>query len=68
MTELKPCPKCKDSWLYASNGDYYSGYESFGYRVKCSCGYAWKIVGWHPTEKEAIDSWNRRVNNEPDDT
>lgn len=67
MTELKPCPKCKDSWLYVSNGDYYSGYESFGCRVKCSCGYAWEILGWYSTKEEAINAWNRRVNNEPAD-
>ena len=30
--KLKPCPKCNKSWLYVSDGDYYSDYESNGYR------------------------------------
>ena len=58
-TELKPCPYCKNSWLYASDGGYTSGYESKGYRVECLCGFAWKSIGWQKTEKEAIEAWNR---------
>lgn len=60
--KLKPCPKCNKSWLYVSDGDYYSDYESKGYRVNCSCGYAWKAISWQKTEQEAIQEWNRRVN------
>ena len=61
--KLKPCPFCGDAWIYASVGDYGSGYESFGYRVECVCGYAWKAIGWHKTKQEAIDAWNRRADN-----
>lgn len=58
MSNLKSCQYCGDAWLYASEGDYGSGYESFGYRVECTCGYAWKAIGWRKTKQEAIDAWN----------
>jgi len=61
--ELKPCPHCQTSWLFVSDGDYYSGYESYGFRVNCQCGYAWGTISWQPTEEQAIEMWNRRVNN-----
>ena len=64
IERLKPCPFCKDIWLFVSDGDYYSGYESFGYRVNCQCGFAWKAITWKKTKKEAIEAWNRRTNNE----
>lgn len=63
MTELKTCPYCGDAWLYVSDGNYNSGYESFGYRVKCECGFAWRAVPWCKTEEEAVNEWNRRVDN-----
>lgn len=62
--ELKPCPHCKTSWLFVSDGDYYSGYESYGFRVNCQCGYAWEAIQWQPTEDKAIEEWNRRVQND----
>lgn len=40
----KNCPFCDDIWIYVSDGDYYSGYEAFGYRVGCRCGFAWKTI------------------------
>ena len=58
--ELLGCPKCGEIWLYASVGDYGSGYENHGYRVNCKCGFAWKTIEWKPTEKEVIATWNRR--------
>lgn len=61
MIELKPCPKCNDAWMYASVGVHSSGYETYGYRVKCKCGYAWKTISWHDTAKGAIEAWNRRA-------
>ena len=57
-SRLKPCPYCKDSWLYVSDGDYGSGYESKGYRVECQCGFAWKSMGWKKNKEEAIKEWN----------
>ncbi len=59
--ELKPCPKCNKSWIYVSDGDYYS---TKGYRINCSCGYAWKTISWQKTKQETIEVWNRRLNNE----
>ena len=35
--DLKPCPSCGDAWVYASTGDYGSGYKHYGYRVNCRC-------------------------------
>ena len=60
-TRLKPCPFCHDAWMYVSDGGYTSGYESYGYRIECRCGWAWKQIGWQKTEEEAIEKWNRRV-------
>ena len=65
--QLKPCPHCQTSWLFVSDGDYYSGYESYGFRVNCQCGYAWKAIQWQSTEDKAIEEWNRRVNNGQED-
>ena len=62
--ELKPCPFCHQSWLYASTGDYGSGYEAHGYRVECRCGFAWKAITWQKTKQEAIEEWNKVVNND----
>lgn len=59
--KLKPCPCCKESWLYSSTGDYSSGYESLGYRVNCKCGYAWFNTKFCKTKREAMESWNRRI-------
>ena len=64
MPKLKPCPFCGDSWVYASVGDYTSGYENFGYRVECKCGFAWGAINWCETKEEAIRAWNRRVSDE----
>lgn len=63
-SKLKPCPRCKTSWFYVSKGDYCSGYEAFGCRVDCLCGFAWKAISWQKTEEEAVEAWNRRANDE----
>ena len=47
--------------MYVSDGDYYSGYESYGYRVECRCRWAWKQIGWQKTREEAVEKWNRKV-------
>lgn len=61
MDKLKPCPKCGDAWLYVSVGDWASGYECYGFRVNCKCGYAWKTLdAWFPNKEQAIKEWNRR--------
>lgn len=62
--ELKPCPFCKQIWLYASENDCGSDYKALGYRVECRCGFAWKAITWHKTKQEAIEAWNRRANDE----
>ena len=62
--ELKPCPYCGDTWIYASENDYGSGYKARGYRVACKCGYAWRVYRkWHKNKQSAIDTWNERCNN-----
>lgn len=60
-SRIKPCPHCHDAWMYVSDGGYTSGYESYGYRIECRCGWAWKQIGWRKTEEEAIEKWNRKV-------
>ena len=60
-TKIKHCPHCHDAWMYVSDGDYCSGYESDGYRVECRCHWAWKQIGWQQTKEEAIEKWNRKV-------
>lgn len=57
--KIKPCPLCGTAWLYASFGDYGSGYESNGYRINCRCGYAWKTISWQDTEDKAAEEWNK---------
>ena len=57
--KLKPCPYCGDIWLYVSDGDYYSGYEAYGYRVECQCGFAWNAISWCNTREQAINEWNK---------
>lgn len=61
--EIKPCPCCGTAWIYASVWDYGSGYESYGYRIQCRCGYAWKTIKWRDSEDEAIKEWNAEVSN-----
>ena len=64
MIDLKPCPFCGDISLYVSDGDYYSGYESHGYRVSCKCHYAWKVVPWCNTKEQAAREWNKMAGEE----
>lgn len=61
---IKPCPDCGQAWVYASVGDYGSGYEYDGYRMQCRCGYAWKTIKWHDNRDEAIKEWNAEVSND----
>lgn len=58
--EILPCPLCNEAWLYVSDGDYYSGYEAYGFKVKCQCGNAWSKTDWCKTREEAINLWNKR--------
>jgi len=59
--QLKPCPKCNTSWLYVSEGDYGSGYESKGYKVNCQCGNAWETTSFVNSREKAITDWNKQV-------
>ena len=38
MIKQLPCPKCGDSWIFASEYDYGSDYENLGYQGTCKCG------------------------------
>lgn len=60
-SKLRPCPCCGEINLYVSDGDYYSGYESNGYRVSCKCHFAWNAIPWCDTEEEAVSRWNEVV-------
>lgn len=66
IPNIKPCPFCSSAWIYASIGDYGSGYESYGYRIECRCGHAWKTIKWCDSENEAIKKWNAEVSNDSD--
>lgn len=61
MEELKKCPHCNDIWFYVSDGDYYSGYEAYGVRVQCKCGFAWKNSDWEKTREEAATKWRQTL-------
>ena len=63
MENLLTCPKCGDISLYVSNRDFYSGYESRGYRVSCKCHFAWDTISWCKTEEETINKWNNEIKN-----
>ena len=64
VAKIKPCPICGTAWVYASVGDYGSGYEYKGYRIECKCGFAWKTINWHDNKDEAIKEWNAEVSND----
>ena len=52
MTEVKQCEcggKAETAYIFAKN---------YNYKKMCTkCG---KQTGWHNTEAEAIEAWNRR--------
>ena len=64
IPNIKPCPFCGTAWIYASIGDYGSGYEYNGYRIECKCGFAWKTIKWCNSKDEAIKEWNAEVSND----
>ena len=67
MTELKPCPFCGRSFLevgHVFNPDAFWDGGLLGedyYRI--SCGYCNLVMKWD-TEREAIEAWNRRANDD----
>ena len=63
--KLKPCPFC------GSNGQVRYDYgvlrgEYSGYYVQCSNSYctAYSLFAPFSTEQEAVEAWNRRVNDD----
>ena len=65
MKELTPCPFCGNEKLFILDEGYNSGaYENIpNYAVCCDfyrggCG---ATSGYRRTEEEAIEAWNRRV-------
>ena len=63
-TKLKPCNNCGLAWIYASMGDYFSEYENKGYKINCECGKAWSAIDWKKTKEEAVEEWNRYIDND----
>ena len=61
MNRLLPCPKCNDSWLFASENDYGSDYENLGYHGTCKCRQFDRNVSWNKTREQAIEEWNLNV-------
>ena len=68
--ELKPCPFCGGETVVRFDiGDYMTE-EYRGYYVKCcgrrnaNCPANWIVKGCFSTKEEAIEAWNRRVNDE----
>lgn len=64
---MKKCPKCNTIWFYISDGDYYSNYERYGYKLNCNCGYAWAALEWCGTKEELIRKWEN-INEDNKDT
>ena len=66
MADLKPCPFCgREKIGIFTTEDLGMDYGEFGYFAVCDvtsggCGAA---SGWHATEDEAEEAWNRRVEN-----
>lgn len=63
MAELKHCPFCGGK-AYISQEDCY-GYDDNDYMVFCdNCGLQFGFTMQYDTEAEAIEAWNRRIDNE----
>ena len=58
MNELKPCPFCGDiPMLYENKKDL----RNILYSVSCYGEHHTASVGYFYSEEEAIEAWNRRV-------
>lgn len=61
MAELKPCPFCKFAEVFYGEYDTFSDSPFGGYKIRCLCGYAYRKSMWCDSAEEAIEAWNRRV-------
>lgn len=67
MDELKPCPCCGSKAIIGMYGDGFGRYGSGhgGYAIHCSNIYKCGLTQMKfDSEEEAIEAWNRRVNDE----
>ena len=61
--ELKLCPYCKSAEVFYGEYDTFSDTPFGGYKIRCKCGYAYRKSVWCDSANEAIEAWNRRINN-----
>lgn len=68
MKELKPCPFCGSKGeMRCDKKPDMNGYFVYSYVVDCSrfdCPASYMIGNDFDTEAEAIEAWNRRINDE----
>ena len=62
MIELELCPYCKSAEVFYSDYDTFSDGPFGGYKITCKCGYAYRKSVWRDNANEAIEAWNRRIN------
>lgn len=63
MIELELCPYCKSAEVFYSDYDTFSDSPFGGYKITCKCGYAYRKSVWCDSVNEAIETWNRGINN-----
>lgn len=67
MIELELCPYCKSAEVFYSDYDTFSDSPFGGYKITCKCGYAYRKSVWRDSVNEAIETWNRGINNDKAD-
>ena len=60
--EPKQCPNCKSAEVFYGEYDTFSDSSFGGYKIRCKCDYAYRKSVWRDSANEAIEAWNRRVN------
>lgn len=61
MAELKPCPFCGAKGILERHRNFKG---KSVYQVCCPSTYVQVKTIWFYTEKEAVEAWNRRTNDE----
>ena len=58
----KPCPFFKFAEVFYCEYDTFSDSPFGGYKIRCKCGYAYRKSVGCDSVNEAVEAWNRRVN------